>query len=78
MKSGNKAITTAVDPICGMEVDESTALSGEKDGKTFYFCSPGCREEFLGPEIPPEEPSTSAKASADKESRIQNPEEVVV
>ena len=37
----------AIDPICKMEVDEKTGLSGVKDGKTYYFCSPGCREEFL-------------------------------
>jgi len=40
----------AVDPVCKMQVDEKTGLSGEKDGKMYYFCSPGCRDEFLGPE----------------------------
>jgi YHS domain-containing protein len=38
----------AIDPVCGMEVDEKTALSGVKDGKTWYFCNPGCRDTFLG------------------------------
>ncbi len=38
----------AKDPVCNMEVDESTALSGVKDGETYYFCSPGCKDEFLG------------------------------
>ncbi|MBM3156136.1 MAG: heavy metal translocating P-type ATPase [Chloroflexi bacterium] len=37
----------AIDPICGMEVDEKTALSVEHEGKTYYFCSPGCRDKFL-------------------------------
>jgi Cu+-exporting ATPase len=38
----------AIDPICGMTVDERTAkLTAERDGKTFYFCSRGCREKFL-------------------------------
>ena len=27
------------DLICGMTVDEATALHTERDGKTFYFCS---------------------------------------
>lgn len=36
------------DPICGMTVDEATALSAERDGETFYFCSEHCRKEFLG------------------------------
>src|SRR5215831_1440373 len=37
----------AVDPICGMTVDEATARSAEKDGRTFYFCSDHCRQTFL-------------------------------
>jgi len=37
----------AIDPICGMEVDDKTALSVEHEGQTYYFCSPGCREKFL-------------------------------
>ncbi len=35
------------DPICGMSVDETTALHAERDGKTFYFCSKHCQEKFL-------------------------------
>ena len=35
------------DPICGMTVDEATALNAERDGKTFYFCSDHCRQKFL-------------------------------
>ena len=50
MKPEKKGSEMAVDPICGMEVDESTALPGEKDGKTWYFCSPGCRDKFLPPD----------------------------
>lgn len=37
----------AIDPICGMTVDEATARSAEKDGQTFYFCSDHCRQKFL-------------------------------
>ena len=37
----------ATDPICGMTVDEATALRTERDGQTFYFCSEHCREKFL-------------------------------
>lgn len=40
----------AIDPICGMTVDEATARSGERDGKTFFFCSEHCRQKFLGKE----------------------------
>ena len=36
-----------VDPICGMTVDpEHAAGSSERDGETYYFCSPGCKEKF--------------------------------
>ena len=35
------------DPICGMTVDEATALRAERDGKTFYFCCEHCRQKFL-------------------------------
>jgi Cu+-exporting ATPase len=37
----------AIDPICGMTVDEATARSTQKDGQTFYFCSEHCRQKFL-------------------------------
>ena len=31
----------AKDPVCGMTVDEKTALSAVRDGVTSYFCSAG-------------------------------------
>lgn len=35
------------DPVCGMMVDEKTAkLKSEHEGKTFYFCGPGCKATF--------------------------------
>ena len=41
----SKSVTK--DPICGMTVDETTAVHAERDGKTFYFCSDHCRQKFL-------------------------------
>ncbi|MHB1462463.1 MAG: YHS domain-containing protein [Armatimonadota bacterium] len=41
----SKSVTK--DPVCGMTVDEVTALRAERDGKTFYFCSDHCRQKFL-------------------------------
>jgi Cu+-exporting ATPase len=38
----------AVDPLCGMTVDEQTALSAVRSGETSYFCSEFCRRKFLG------------------------------
>jgi Cu+-exporting ATPase len=37
----------AIDPICGMTVDERTAISAERDGQTFYFCCESCRRKFV-------------------------------
>ncbi len=37
----------AKDPVCGMDVDEKTApAKSEYNGKTYYFCAPGCKREF--------------------------------
>lgn len=37
----------AIDPVCLMEVDEATAKwTSEYQGKTYYFCAPGCRFQF--------------------------------
>ncbi|MCA9872873.1 MAG: YHS domain-containing protein [Anaerolineales bacterium] len=37
----------AIDPVCGMEVDEKTAVAtSEYQGQTYYFCAPGCKTAF--------------------------------
>jgi YHS domain-containing protein len=37
----------AVDPVCKMDVDEKTAkFKMEYQGKTYYFCAPGCKKQF--------------------------------
>jgi P-type Cu+ transporter len=43
----NAVKSSTKDPICGMIVDEATAIHAERDGKTFYFCSDHCRGKFL-------------------------------
>ena len=36
------------DPVCGMSVDPATASHrADHTGKTYFFCSAGCREKFL-------------------------------
>ena len=37
----------AIDPICGMTVDEATGLRAEHSGQTFYFCCEHCRRKFI-------------------------------
>ena len=40
--------TLTTDPVCGMKVDPATArYSHVHDGKTYYFCSEGCRAKFV-------------------------------
>lgn len=37
----------AIDPVCGMQVDEgSAAATYEYQGETYYFCAPGCKAAF--------------------------------
>lgn len=39
----------AIDPVCGMEVDEKeAAATSEYKGKTYYFCALGCKKAFDG------------------------------
>ena len=50
-----------IDPVCGMEVDtETSQLSLEHDGRTYWFCSRGCLldfqddpEQYLSPDHQP-------------------------
>jgi uncharacterized protein len=36
----------ATDPVCGMKVDRSRAVTATHDGHTYFFCSEHCRDEF--------------------------------
>ncbi len=40
----------AKDPVCGMFVDEKTALNAQIEGRQFYFCSTSCLDTFANPE----------------------------
>jgi len=37
----------ATDPICGMTVDETSALRAGRAGQAYYFCCEHCRQKFL-------------------------------
>jgi Cu+-exporting ATPase len=38
----------AKDAVCGMEVDEKKpAATAAYQGKTYFFCAPGCKATFL-------------------------------
>ena len=35
------------DPVCGMQVDERTAVAkSKKDGREYQFCSQECKRQF--------------------------------
>jgi YHS domain-containing protein len=39
--------TLAIDPVCGMRVDEAEALGPARfEARTFYFCSELCKSRF--------------------------------
>ncbi|HKQ04997.1 MAG TPA: heavy metal translocating P-type ATPase [Blastocatellia bacterium] len=39
--------TQVIDPVCGMTVaPERAAAHSEYEGKTYYFCAPGCKARF--------------------------------
>jgi YHS domain-containing protein len=42
-----EAKVIAIDPVCNMTVEEEeAAANAEYEGKTFYFCSVGCKNDF--------------------------------
>ena len=38
--------SSVIDPVCGMTVDPKTADTFEYNGKSYFFCSVMCKEEF--------------------------------
>jgi P-type Cu+ transporter len=42
-----RRMATAIDPVCGMDVDtERAQLTSDYEGVTYYFCSRGCKLDF--------------------------------
>lgn len=42
-----EASNQPIDPVCGMQVDSKRAAgTSEYGGKTYYFCSSGCKTRF--------------------------------
>jgi Cu(I)/Ag(I) efflux system membrane fusion protein len=53
MKQAAPDAQAQIDPVCGMQVDpRKGAGKSEYKGKTYYFCSEGCKKKFDGnPEV---------------------------
>ena len=64
----------AIDPICGMEVDETTGIHAERDGEKVYFCSSHCRTKYLAGDSrtdqPQREPMEATQLSTGKTETI--------
>ena len=50
MRTEPSAGAMAKDPVCGMVVPKATALSADRAGRTYYFCSQSCWQTFVAPE----------------------------
>ncbi len=66
----------ATDPICGMTVDESTALSAQRDGVPFYFCSQHCLHQFQQATEMPSASNAVAAAIGSSHSCCHQPDAV--
>ncbi len=42
-----EARTLAIDPVCGMSVERTKSTTATWQGQEYFFCSKGCRSEFL-------------------------------
>lgn len=56
----------AIDPICGMIVDEGSPLNAERDGRTYRFCSEHCRQKFLSGSDDTQHDAHAAQSKAKK------------
>ena len=46
-QSQGSSTQQATDPVCGMEVSkDANSEKSQHNGKTYYFCSSDCREQF--------------------------------
>jgi uncharacterized protein len=56
--------TLVQDPHCGTYLPKSRALALASSGDTKYFCSPACRDAYLGAEV--QAPGPTPHASSPK------------
>ncbi|WP_198543879.1 YHS domain-containing protein [Petroclostridium xylanilyticum] len=45
-QSNTQTMDMVKDPVCGMYINPNTAIHEVINGKTYYFCSEACRNEF--------------------------------
>lgn len=54
-------MSSRIDPVCGMEVPDSTSYTTLHGGRKLFFCSSECRKSFL------HEPETYMQLKTKKE-----------
>ncbi len=54
-----------IDPVCGMEVDETTDFRAERDGKPYLFCSAHCLKRFRAGPVSSPQPDAMAQQHPD-------------
>lgn len=60
------------DVVCGMTVDsDNAAAQSDYDGRTYYFCSPGCKDQF---DAAPESYATKGGSTSDREVPLEKHE----
>ncbi len=67
------SLPMAIDPICGMTVEEATALRAERNGEVAFFCSEHCRQKWLGET----KPRSVRRTSPDRAKRARHGRETV-
>jgi Cu+-exporting ATPase len=45
-RAPQSAMPETIDPVCGMSVDPTSALSHRHGEQTYYFCSARCRDRL--------------------------------
>jgi Cu+-exporting ATPase len=62
---GTVAAPKAKDPVCGMAVEPATAKhTAQHDGRSYFFCSAGCKAKFAADPAKYLNPQPSAPAPA--------------
>ena len=54
-----------IDPVCGMQLNEEDAVAvSDYEGKTYYFCSEICQDEFA------EDPEQFVTTGAEEDTMV--------
>jgi len=70
-QSAAPAQGTAIDPVCGMDVEIAGAkLTHVHDSKTYYFCAASCQKRFAADPVRYLDPDAKARAAAKEAAKL--------